>query len=194
MRLLIVLLLSSVTASTQQQKRAQVDFPTKEEINLVVTQAERAFEQYKTSVAMEANLQSARDEPSALRKDEEVVEMSHKLIEALKKNPGGFHGLGGLLLLSALDDASRNAALCSTSGTGEIAKGLIDRFDAKEAYRIMTIIQTCTDVSTHLYTVSESVHALMVRELEAQQDLNEQATQMANECNAAIKNLPKKKQ
>jgi hypothetical protein len=42
--------------------------------------------------------------------------------------------------------------------------------------------------------VSESVHALMVRELEAQQDLNEQATQMANECNAAIKNLPKKKQ
>jgi hypothetical protein len=70
MRLLIVLLLSSVTAFTQQQKRAQVDFPTKEEINLVVTQAERAFEQYKTSVAMEANLQSAKEEPSALQKDQ----------------------------------------------------------------------------------------------------------------------------
>jgi hypothetical protein len=194
MRLLIVLLLSSVTAFAQQQKRAQVEFPTAEEINLVVTQAERAFEQYKTSVAMEANLESAKQEPSALQKDQEVVEMSHKLIETLKANPDRFHGLGGLLLLSTLDDASRNAALCSTTGTGEIAKGLIDHFDAKEAYRIMTITKTCADVSLHLYTVSESVHALMVRELKAQQDLNEQAIQMANECNAVIKNLPKKKQ
>lgn len=110
----------------------------------------------------------------------------------LKENPERFHGLGGLLLLSTLDDASRNAALCSSSGSAEIAKGLIDHSDIKDAYRIMTIMQTCSDVSAHLYTVSESVHALMVRELEAQQDMNNRAMQLANKCADIVKNLPKK--
>jgi hypothetical protein len=190
MRLLVVFLLASVHCFAQQ--KAQVEFPTKEEINLVVTQAERAFDQYKTSVVMEGNLQSSKQEPSSFKKDQEVVEMSHKLIVALKENPDRFHGLGGLLLLSTLDDASRNAALCSTSGSAEIAKGLIDHFDVKDAYRIMTIMQTCTDVSAHLYTVSESVHALMVRELEAQQDLNNQAMELANKCAEIVKKAPKK--
>jgi hypothetical protein len=188
--MLVVFLLASVHSFAQQ--KTQVEFPTKEEINLVVTQAERAFDQYKNSVVIEEGLQSSKQEPSSLKKDQEVVEMSHKLIMALKENPDRFHGLGGLLLLSTLDDASRNAALCSSSGSAEIAKGLIDHFDVKDAYRIMTIMQTCSDVSAHLYTVSESVHALMVRELEAQQDLNNQAMELANKCADIVKNLPKK--
>jgi hypothetical protein len=190
LRMLVVFLLASVHSFAQQ--KTQVEFPTKEEINLVVTQAERAFDQYKNSVVIEEGLQSSKQEPSSLKKDQEVVEMSHKLIMALKENPDRFHGLGGLLLLSTLDDASRNAALCSSSGSAEIAKGLIDHFDVKDAYRIMTIMQTCSDVSAHLYTVSESVHALMVRELEAQQDLNNQAMELANKCADIVKNLPKK--
>jgi hypothetical protein len=189
-RLLIVLTLASVFSSAQQ--KAEVEFPTAEEINLVVTQSERAFDQYKNSVVMERNLQSSKQDPSSLKKDQELVEMAHKLITALKSNPDGFHGLGGLLLLSTLDDASRNAALCSSSGSAEIVKGLIEHFEVKDAYRIMTIIQTCSDVSAHLYTVSESVHALMVRELEAQQDLNNQAMELANKCADMVKNMPKK--
>ena len=191
-RLLVILLLASTPSFAQQ--KAEVEFPTTEEINLVVTQSERAFALYKNSVVMEENLQSSKQEPSGLKKDQEVVAMSHKLIVALKEQPDRFHGLGGLLLLSTLDDASRNAALCSSSGSAEIAKGLIDHFDVKDAYRIMTIMQTCSDVSTHLYTVSESVHALMVRELEAQQDLNNQAMELANKCADMVKNMPKKPQ
>jgi hypothetical protein len=191
MRLLIALLLSGVTIFAQQ--RSDVAFPTTEEINLAVSQAERAFEQYRNSVAMEQTLESSKRDPASLKKDQEVVEMSHKLIVALKEHPDRFHGLGGLLLLSTLDDASRNAALCSSAGSAEIAKGLIDHFDVKDAYRIMTVIQNCSDVSLHLYTVSESVHALMVRELEAQEDLNNQAMETINKCSELMKNQPNKK-
>jgi hypothetical protein len=110
----------------------------------------------------------------------------------LKQNPDAFHGLGGLLLLSSLDDASRNAALCSSAGAAEMAKGLIEHFDSKDAYRIMTVIQNCSDVSMHLYSVSESVHALMVREVEAQQDLNNQAMATIGKCTDLLKEQAKK--
>jgi hypothetical protein len=166
----------AVTCSAQQTKPEQeVDFPRTEEIQLVVTQAERAFEQYKQSVNAEANLPAAKQDESALNKDREVVEMSGKLIAGLKSKPQAFHGLGGLLLLSTLDDASRNAALCANAGMGELTQRLLSKFDTNSAYHTLTIIQTCSDVSLHLYTVSESVHALLVREMEAQQNLNQQA-------------------
>ena len=195
MRLLAILLLTALLltgVSSFAQQKADVQFPTTEEITLVLTQAERAFEQYKNSVVMEQTLEFSKRDPESLKKDQEVVEMSHTLVVALKEHPDKFHGLGGLLLLSTLDDASRNAALCSSSGSAEIAKGLIDHFDPKDAYRIMTVMQNCSDVSLHLYTVSESVHALMVRELEAQEDLNNQAMELATKCGEMMKNQPKK--
>ena len=189
MRLLMVLVLVSTPSLAQQTTEAQ--FPTTDEINLVVSQAERAFAQYKGSVLMERALESSKRDPASLKKDEEVVELSQKLVAGLTKNPNAFHGLGGFLLLSSLDDASRNAALCSTAGAAEIAKGVIDHADPKEAYQTMTVIQNCSDVSLHLYTVSESVHALMVRELEAQQDLNNKAMEMVTKCTQLMKNPPK---
>ena len=190
MRPLIVLLLISASAFAQQA--TEVQFPTTDEINLVVSQSERAFELYKNSVLMEKTLESSRQDPTGLGKDEEVVEMSQKLVAGLKRNPNGFHGLGGFLLLSSLDDASRNAALCSSAGSAEIAKGLIDHADPKDAYEVMTVIQNCSDVSAHLYSVSESVHALMVRDLEAQQDLNNKAMDMVAKCTQVMKGQAKK--
>lgn len=169
------------------QQKTQVTFPTTEEINLVVAQAQRAFEQYEKSVVMEKTLKAAKDDPSSIQKDEEVVEMSRKLIAGLKEHPEKFNGLGGLLLLSSLDDASRNSALCSGTGSVEIVKGLLEHADSKEAFRVMTIIQNCVDVSNLLFTVSESVHALMVREIEAQEDLNDQALELANKCNDIVR-------
>jgi hypothetical protein len=189
MRLLFVLLLISTPAFAQT---TEVQFPTTDEINLVVSQAERAFELYKNSVLMEKTLESSKRDTASIKKDEDVVEMSHKLVAGLKKNPNAFHGLGGLLLLSSLDDASRNAALCSSAGSAEIAKNLIDHADPKDAYQVMTVIQNCSDVSVHLYSVSESVHALMVRELEAQEDLNNKAMDMVTKCTQLMKNQAKK--
>jgi hypothetical protein len=51
----------------------------------------------------------------------------------------------------------------------------------------MAISQKCVDASTQLYTVSESVNALVVKAVEAQAELNQQAVDALNKCAAAMK-------
>jgi hypothetical protein len=61
----IVTALFSLSApSFAQQKENQPEFPTTEEIQLAVTQAERVLAQYEQSVTMEAELPSATKDPS----------------------------------------------------------------------------------------------------------------------------------
>lgn len=172
-----------------QETKPEKTFPTKEEIDLVVTQAERAFEQYKQSVDSEAGLPSAMKDNSGVEKDKQIVETAGQLISGLRKNPDVFYGLGGLLLLTTLDDASRNAALCGTSGMGDIGSELLQpKPNATLGYRLLSITQKCNDVSAHLYTVSESVSALLVRTVEAQSELNAKVMDTLNVCSAAMKN------
>jgi len=191
--MLCVFCLSSVSFA-QQQKAKEPDFPTNEEIQLVVTQAERAFEQYKQAVTVEATLPSAKKDKSGLEKDQQVVEMSAKLLNALRKKPEAFNGLGGLLLLTTLDDASRNAALCANTGMGDMTQEILSKLDTNTAYQILAVAQKCSDVSLHLYAVSESVNALFVRTVEAQENLNQQANEVLSQCTAALRNaVPKKR-
>lgn len=176
-----------------QEQKDEPKFPTNEEIQLVLTQAERAFDQYKASVISEAELPTAKQDKSSLEKDQEVVRLSAKLLDALKKRPETFNGLGGLLLLTTLDDASRNAALCANAGTLDIAKNILDKPDVNAANRMLAIAGKCTDVSSHLYTVSESVNALLVRNMDAQANLNEEAMKTIDECRATLDSVRKKK-
>jgi hypothetical protein len=189
------LLLLAVPSVAQQQKtKDDPEFPKTEEIQLVVTQAERALDQYKQSVAMEAELPSAKRDPSAVKKDQEVFDETAKLLVALKTHPEGFHGLGGLLLLSSLDDASRNAALCSGTAYNDSMQAVMTNSDIQSAREWLHVGLSCVDVSAYLYTVSESVQALLVRDMKAQQILNEQAAELVNKCNALMKSMPSKKQ
>ena len=153
----------------------------------MVTQSERVFEQYKQAVTMEADLPSSKQNPSVIEKDSEVYTGSAKLITTLKVHPEGFHGLGGLLLLSSLDDASRNAAICSGSAYSDAMNEVVLRSDAKTAKEWLNVGLSCIDVSGYLYTVSESVHALLVREMEAQHSLNQNAEKTLNSCSVALK-------
>lgn len=192
MRLLILVLLLSLPAFSQENK--EPNFPTTEEIQLVVSQAERAFDQYDNTVTLEAALSSMKLNKSGLEKDRQVSEMSRKLINALKKNLDGFHGLGGFLLLSSLDDASRNLSLCSASAFAEVSTGLMSEkgLDRDKAYELLHIAQACQDSSVQLYTISENVHALMVRELDGQQTTNNRAMEAINACTAALKQKQQK--
>jgi hypothetical protein len=189
-----LLLLTVPCVSQQQKAKDEPDFPKTEEIQLVVTQAERALDQYKQSITMEAELPSSKRDPSAVEKDREIFDSTSRLIAALKTDPERFHGLGGLLLLSSLDDASRNAALCSGTAGDDSTQAVMTNSDIRSARDWLHIGLSCVDVSSHLYTVSESVHALLVREMKAQQILNQQAMELANRCNAVIKNMPPKNQ
>jgi hypothetical protein len=184
---LLCLLLVSVGCAAQQQKKKIIEFPNKEEIQLVVTQSERVLEQYKQSVAMEAELPTAKREPSGVEKDRGVYDAAAKLIADLKIHPESFHGVGGLLLLSSLDDASRNAALCSGTAYGDTMEAVMSQSDINSAKDWIHIGLSCVEVSGYLCTVSESVHALLVREMEAQQLLNQRAMETMNKCTAAMK-------
>lgn len=52
---------------------------------------------------------------------------------------------------------------------------------------------SCIDASGYLYTVSESVQALLVRDMKAQQILNQQAMELANKCSALMKEAKPKR-
>jgi hypothetical protein len=89
------ILFATVSCVAQQQvPKEEPDFPHTDEIQLVVTQAERAFEQYKQSVTFERELPSFQKDSSAPDKDLEVFDTTIKLIATLKTHPDGFHGLG----------------------------------------------------------------------------------------------------
>lgn len=187
----VVLCLLFLTSSCIAQEHDEPRFPTKEEIQLVVTQAERAFDQFKSSVATEAELPTSNKDGSGVKKDQELIAMSVKVIDVLKAKPEAFNGLFGLFLLTTLDDASRNAALCVTSGIGDLAE-MLSKQDVASGYRIAGITQKCTDVSAHLYTVSESVNELLVRNMQAQQSLNEKVVDGLTKCTAALDSVRKK--
>lgn len=186
-RIIVCALFLSV-ATCNAQTQASADFPTTDEIQLVVRQAERSFAEYKASVDQEAELPSAKSDSSGVKRDRELLAMADKVIDGLKKKPDVFNSLGGLLLLTTLDDASRNAALCSGSGIGDIGELLASNTaNAARGYQILSIAQNCVSVSTQLYTVSESVSALLGRSMEAQNALNDKALETVNKCKAIIK-------
>ncbi|MBZ5490645.1 MAG: hypothetical protein LAO76_06910 [Acidobacteriia bacterium] len=184
----IAVLIGLCVSAYSQEAKKQPKFSTTEEVDLVLSQSERAFEQYDMSIKLEAALPSMHDS-RGVEKDRQIVELGNKLISGLKKNPNAFHGLGGFLLLGALDDASRNAALCSASAFADISSALLSEkgLDKAKVYELMQIGQSCQDVSTQLYTISENLHALMIRELEGQSIINEQALDALNQCTAVLK-------
>jgi hypothetical protein len=192
MRMSKLTLLSSVlflaSCCTAQEKTEKTpEFPNIEEIQLVVTQSERVFEQYKQAVTTEAELPTSKTNPSMIEKDRGVYDMATKLIASLKAHPQGFHGVGGPLLLSSLDDASRNAALCSGAAYNDTMDALMTKSDVHSAKDWIHVGLSCVDVSGYLYTVSESVQAMLVRDMQAQQMLNQRAGETINTCTAALK-------
>jgi hypothetical protein len=122
---------------------------------------------------MEAELPSFKRDPAAIQKDTGVYDMGMELVDALKKHPEGFHGVGGLLLMSSLDDASRNAARCSGTAYNDTMEAVMTKSDVHSAESWMHVGLSCINISGYLYTVSESVQALLIRDLKAQEMLNQ---------------------
>ena len=92
-----------------EKPQSQEQFPTGEQIKLLLTQAERAFDQYESAIKLEHQL-SGGDLPSDLQsmisKDREVLKMGRAVIGDIQKNPKSFNSPLGFLLIGQLDDAS----------------------------------------------------------------------------------------
>jgi hypothetical protein len=185
--ILAVLLVGAWPCSAKDETQ----FPTNDEINLLLTQADRAMQQYKPLIDEEER-QLGKTGAEAVAKDRQVIQAVDIAVEVLKKQPQGFNSPAGFALFEWLDDAGRNALLCSSTvlmqSTMFMMAGKTDK-----ANELIHLSQTCMDASTLIYTVSENAGALYERYLKAEQHLAEESFSTVQKCKDALKKMDAEK-
>jgi hypothetical protein len=179
----------AVAANAQTEKT----FPTNDEITLVLTQTQRAIQQYKPLIDQE-EAQLGNSATDAVAHDRDVVNSLEMAVKAFKGKPQGFNGPLGFLFFEWLDDADRNAVLCGSGASGQAALQMMAG-NKNKAESLLHLAQGCNDVSTLIYTVSENAGSLYQRYVEAEQQLAVQATEVAEKCTDILKknDVPSKK-
>lgn len=168
-----------------RSRASDVNFPTDDEIRLLLTQTDRAIGEYKPLLDQE-NEMLGKEGAEAVAKDREVVAGIELAIKGFGKNPQAFNGPLGFSFFEWLDDASRNALLCSSNAMNDAFKSLLDG-DKDKATSDLHLSQSCTDVSALLYTVSENAGALYTRFVGGEQKLAEEGARLAQKCAEALK-------
>jgi hypothetical protein len=168
-----------------QDKNKDVNFPTDDEIRLVLTQADRAIGQYKPLLDQEATM-LGKEGADAVAKDREVVASLELAVKGFGKNPQAFNGPLGFTFFEWLDDASRNAVLCSANASNK-AFGSLMEGKIREATSEMQLAHSCTDASSFLYTVSENAGALYTRYVEGEEKVAREGARVAEKCAAVLK-------
>jgi len=181
--LFVIGCLCLTTAAFAQDKRTSP--PRRDQINLVLTQAERAISQYEASIIVEeATLKKLGE--AGIAKDRELLKALNKILALLKQDSQRFNGGLGFLLVLNLDDAVRNSLLCSVTAMSEVGVNVADK-QVGEASNYLHAGQTCSDVSTLLYTVSESASDLFSSYLESSQQESLEIAQQLKNCSATLK-------
>jgi hypothetical protein len=113
-------------------------------------------------------------------------------LKTLKENPQGFNGPGGFAVFEWLDDASRNALLCSSTSMNSLTEQMMAG-NTKNQIQLMHLSESCMDVSTLFYTVSENAGSLYQRYVKAEQALAQKGFKVAERCTAALKQMSEAK-
>jgi len=182
--LVMMLLLSTEFASSQQQKEEH-PFPTKYQIQLLLTQSERAFAVYEQTLKEEA--QMGDDWKKALVNDQVVLDNARDLLARLKASPDGFNTPAGFLLVGGLQDASRNMSVCMGQAGMSSATAAMVEGNVSEGQRFLHLVQSCMDASTLLYTVSETAFNMYSEFLIAQDEMNKEAMANLEKCVGILK-------
>jgi hypothetical protein len=184
----VLFFITSISLTCAQDKS---NFPTNEEITLMLTQAERAVQQYKPVIDEQGRLLGNRTQAAAT-KDREVVQALEMGIKAFRKNPQGFNGPLGFAFFEWIDDAGRNALLCATTATAA-ATNLLLEGNVSQAKDLMQHGQSCSDASALLYTVSENAGALYTRYVKGAEQLALEGASVAQKCAEVLKGAAAKK-
>lgn len=182
---LLLCLLGLCCAGSRAQNQ-DVNFPTDEEIRLLLTQTDRAVQQYKLLLDMEGKLFGKKG-AEALAKDRQVVDGIETAIKAFGKNPQAFNGPLGLAFFEWLDDADRNALLCASSSASEAVLSMLAG-DKDKSEAQVHLSNSCLDVSALVYTVSENAGALYARYVDGEEKLAQQGYDVAQKCTEILKN------
>jgi hypothetical protein len=162
-------------------------FPADDESNLLITQTDRAVQQYKSAIDQEqAQMGGSRDQAAAVDKDKQVINVLKVALTTLKANPQGFNGPVGFAVILSLDDADRNALLCATQA---LSQSTITQMggNLNAANTLVHLSQTCMDASSLLYTVSENASSLYTRYIEGEADLAQMGLETAQKCVTILK-------
>jgi hypothetical protein len=189
-RWLVVMLLMCTGVANPQQQKEERSYPSKDQIQLLLTQSERAFAVYEQGIEQEN--QAGGKIAQAVPKDREVLTAARDLLARLKKSPDSFNGPAGFLLVGHLDDASRNMSICM--GTAGLESGFqVLEGNVSEGQRNLHLAQTCMDASTLLYTVSETAFNMYSDFLLAQDGMTKRAMSSLEKCANILKENQKQK-
>lgn len=185
---LILALLLSLNSFSQTTHTAQrtgktaaepqaFTLPTEDEINSVVTQAERAFLIYENTLG---------GSDASTPNDQKLITDAKEVIKHIKKNPQYFNAPMGFLLVTDLDDASRDLALCAfqegvTANIG-VTLGRADDAALQAATSKIHAAQSFMDASALLQTVGETAFNLYMRYLAANFQAQQEQAQGLQEC------------
>ena len=162
-----------------------VNFPTDEEIRLVLTQTSRAVEQYKPLLDMEEKM-LGKAGAQAVTNDRDVVRSIELAVVGFGKSPKAFNSALGFTFNEWLDDASRNAALCSANAMSDAMTSLLDGNKSRVDTDIL-LSQACSNVSMVFFTVAENAGALYTRYAQAVEKLAAEGANVAEECGKVLK-------
>lgn len=166
-------------------QKPETNFPTNEEIKLVLTQAGRAVDGYKPFLDLEQKTLGENGKAAA-QKDREVVKALETAIAAFGKQPQAFNGSLGFAFFEWLDDASRNALACANGASNDLAQSILSG-DKEKADSDLQLGQGCMNASTLLYTVSENAGALYTRFVKSEEQLAKYGAQVAIQCADILK-------
>lgn len=177
---LLLLLCLSVVCKAQEP-----NFPTNDEINLLLTQTERAIGQYKPLLDQEESLFGEKGK-EAVAKDREVVKGLETAIKAFRKNPQAFNSALGFAFFEWIDDADRNILLCASGASTEAVTLMLDGKTDK-ARSLAELSKSCMDMSSLMYTVGENAGALYARFVAGEEELAKQAIETMHKCTDILK-------
>ena len=190
LRYFVLLFFAACGAAAAQDKTS---FPTATEIDLMVTQADRALQQYKPLVDQHERLLGAKAREAG-EKDREVVRALEMAIKGFRENPQAFNSQLGFVFFEWIDDADRNALLCASGALTEATTSLMDGKVAR-ARELADLAHSCSDAATLIYTVSENAGALYTRYVSGAEKMAKDGAEIAKKCAGVLKNsMPQKKQ
>jgi hypothetical protein len=164
-------------AKAQQKPPAA---PTKEEVDLLLTQTERGMDQYATLIQQAGKLLAGIPDAD-LTTDKQLIGYWKQLDKIFRTNPDKFDSRAGFDLLVLIDDASRNAALIGTSAAKQSGQEIIAG-RVQHAELFVTLMQNATSTSTLLYTVSENCNSLYIKYLGFVENFIDKALDAMDKC------------
>lgn len=190
--LLLAAFLASAAVPQDSAQSKDKAFPNNEEIGRMVAQTDRAMAEYESSIEQEQLVLGKRG-AEGIAMDRQVLALWKMASKVPEAKPQVFNGEAGFDFIVNLDDAARNSALCASTAVAFVPGSMASK-DEKSAQAFMGLAQTCSAVSTLIYTVSESSSDLYRKYLAAENQLATRELATLEGCMASLKgNAPARK-